>query len=91
MYNLEPQATSSKWMDGSLVISKHFLFKDVVHHPMETMVYKMDVSGSRNDFLLLVQSHTMMSSSMWTVQRGLHVFLIAEIMYSCLAWAQSVK
>ena len=39
-------------------------------------------------FLLLAQSHTMMSSSMWTVQRGLHVFLIAEIMYSCLAWAQ---
>ena len=39
----------------------------------------------------VVPSHTMISSSMWTVQKGLHVFLIAEIMYSCLAWAQSVK
>ena len=38
-------------MDGSLVISRHFPFKDVVHHPMETMINKMDVSGSRNVFL----------------------------------------
>ena len=34
-----------------MIFSRHFLFKDVVHHPMETMINKMDVSGSRNVFL----------------------------------------
>ena len=36
-------------------------------------------------------SHIMVSSSMWTVKRGLRGSQIAPIMYSCLAWAQSVQ
>ena len=42
-------------------------------------------------FLHLVESHIMVSSSMWTVKRRLRDCMIAAIMYFGLAWAQSVK
>ena len=35
---LEPQTTIYKWME--MVISNHFLYKDLVHHPTETSIYK---------------------------------------------------
>ena len=36
-------------------------------------------------------SHSTVSSSMWTVKRRLHGSQISPIMYSCLAWAQSLN
>ena len=36
---LEPQTTSLKWME--MVISNHFLCKDLVHHPIETTLLSM--------------------------------------------------
>ncbi len=41
--------TSFKWMD--MVISNNFLYKDLVHHPIETTIYKQmfQVPGSYMD------------------------------------------
>jgi len=33
-----PRPTIYKWME--MVISNHFLYKDLVHHPIETSIYK---------------------------------------------------
>ena len=33
-----PRPTIYKWME--MVISNHFLYKDLVHHPIETTIYK---------------------------------------------------
>ena len=48
-----PRPTIYKWME--MVISNHFLYKDLVHHPIETSIYKWLALGFQEGIMFLVQ------------------------------------
>ena len=65
--NISPWCSEQPDFNGSLVISNHFLCKDLVHHPTEATI--LDVSGSRIVIFLKLKLYSLKTNSKFAPEK----------------------